>query len=88
MSGPTLFQPLLESTARTVMGYGCSQQTQKYGVLLIITDGMINDINATIGALIAASSTPLSVVVVGVGSADFTGKRSYAYVHICTHGNA
>ena len=55
--------------------YHCchSQEHQKYTVLLIITDGMINDMEATKAAIVAASAQPMSIIIVGVGSADFSG---------------
>jgi hypothetical protein len=40
-------------------------------VLLIICDGMINDMQASIDAIVQASRLPLSIVIVGVGNADF-----------------
>mmetsp|Transcript_17602 Transcript_17602/g.19108 ORF Transcript_17602/g.19108 Transcript_17602/m.19108 type:complete len:339 (-) Transcript_17602:246-1262(-) len=70
-SGPTLFGPLLNTVAATVEGKGCTQESQKFTVLLILTDGVINDMEATMRTLIRASGLPLSVVIVGVGSADF-----------------
>jgi len=39
--------------------------------LLILTDGSVSDMNATKRALIAASNAPLSIIVVGIGEADF-----------------
>ena len=44
---------------------------QKYFVLLIITDGDITDMNETTEAIVDASTLPLSIVIVGVGSHDF-----------------
>ena len=35
---------------------------------------MINDLEATKAAIIAASSLPMSIIIVGVGSADFSGQ--------------
>jgi hypothetical protein len=49
-----------------------AQGNQKYFVLLIITDGVINDVESTIASLVAAADLPLSVLIVGVGNADFT----------------
>jgi hypothetical protein len=40
-------------------------------VLLILTDGVINDMNETIHAIVDASTLPLSIIIVGVGNADF-----------------
>jgi hypothetical protein len=40
-------------------------------VLLIITDGIISDMEDTKRSIIAASSLPLSIIIVGVGQEDF-----------------
>lgn len=58
------------------------QQRNKYLILLIITDGAIHDMEETIRLLVNASGLPLSVLIVGVGNADFSnmevgdGRRS------------
>lgn len=44
---------------------------QQYYVLLIITDGVITDIDQTCSAIVAASRLPMSIIIVGVGGADF-----------------
>ena len=44
----------------------------KYNILLILTDGKIDDINETIDELVESSFLPLSVVIIGVGYADFS----------------
>ena len=46
----------------------------EYYVLLMITDGVITDMEATKHAIVCASSTPLSIIIVGVGNDDFEGK--------------
>jgi len=46
-------------------------QELKYYILLILTDGEITDMNETIRAIKRAADTPLSIVIVGLGSADF-----------------
>ena len=52
-------------------------QTLSYQVLLIITDGAIADKRQTIDAIVAASSLPLSILIVGVGAgADFATMRT------------
>ena len=48
-----------------------SQANQKYFILLIITDGIINDMQKTIDQIVRGSSLPMSIVIVGVGSDDF-----------------
>ena len=71
LSGPTLFGPLLQQAVAISQSYNCSQEMQKYAVLLILTDGAINDMSDTIQTIIDGAEGPLSVVIIGVGNADF-----------------
>lgn len=48
-----------------------TQFNQKYTILLILTDGVINDLEATIDEVVKASTLPLSIIIVGIGNADF-----------------
>jgi len=50
----------------------CSQQNQQYNILLIITDGIISDLQKTIDQIVYGSELPLSIIIVGVGEADFS----------------
>jgi hypothetical protein len=45
-------------------------------MLLLLTDGEIDDMDDTMAAISAASSAPLSIVVCGIGSCDFAKARS------------
>uniref|UniRef100_A0A1D5R0P5 Copine-3 n=2 Tax=Macaca TaxID=9539 RepID=A0A1D5R0P5_MACMU len=45
---------------------------QQYFVLLIITDGVITDLDETRQAIVNASRLPMSIIIVGVGGADFS----------------
>jgi hypothetical protein len=36
---------------------------------------MINDTESTVASLVAASRTPLSVIIIGIGNADFNGMQ-------------
>lgn len=45
---------------------------QNYFVLLIITDGVITDMDHTRAAIVEASRLPMSIIIVGVGGADFS----------------
>ena len=38
----------------------------------MLTDGIITDTDNTRAAIVNASSLPLSIIIVGIGSADFT----------------
>ena len=49
-----------------------NQLNQKYFILLLITDGVINDLQKTIDEIVRGSSLPLSIIIVGVGQEDFT----------------
>eukprot|EP01038_Epipyxis_sp_PR26KG_P008215 gene8215-11116_t len=75
-SGPTLFTPLLTTTMNLVKGEGCSQSRQKYSILLIMTDGVINDLENTINTIIEASNAPMSVIIIGVGDEDFSSMNA------------
>jgi len=53
-------------------GLEVSQHNQNYMICLIITDGIINDMQKTIDEIVRGSSLPLSIIIVGVGYADFS----------------
>ena len=73
LHGPTNFAPLIKQASTIAAQYhAMAQDVSTYLLLLIITDGEITDMNATIDAIIEASSLPLSIVIVGVGNADFS----------------
>jgi hypothetical protein len=48
-----------------------TQANQKHFILLIITDGIINDMQKTIDQIVRGSTLPLSIIIVGVGNDDF-----------------
>lgn len=68
--GPTNFSPVINHVANFARAY--QHDPTNYFVLLIITDGIITDLDATKKAVIEASTLPLSIIIVGVGSEDFT----------------
>lgn len=76
LSGPTLFAPLINNACDIAAASKCTQENQKYNILLIITDGVINDMDATKAAIVRASGQPLSIIIIGVGNADFSGMRA------------
>jgi len=43
-----------------------------YHILLILTDGEIHDMNQTKDLIVECSKYPLSIIIVGIGNADFT----------------
>ena len=66
-SGPTEFAPLI----KTVISRIDSSDLFEYHILMILTDGVIDDLQSTIDALVEASELPLSVIIVGIGKEDF-----------------
>nr|XP_009759291.1 PREDICTED: protein BONZAI 3-like isoform X2 [Nicotiana sylvestris] len=71
LSGPTLFGHVVNKAAE-IAAESLKYNQRKYFVLLIITDGVLTDMQETKDALVRASDLPLSILIVGVGSADFT----------------
>ncbi|XP_028765247.1 protein BONZAI 1 isoform X2 [Neltuma alba] len=70
LAGPTLFGPIINNAA-LMASESVANGKRKYFVLLIITDGVVTDLQETKDALIKASDLPLSILIVGVGGADF-----------------
>ncbi|XKL62190.1 hypothetical protein PGB90_002023 [Kerria lacca] len=66
--GPTNFSPVINHVAKFAEAYKDGSQ---YFILLIITDGIITDMQQTKKAIVNASLLPLSIIIVGVGNADF-----------------
>jgi hypothetical protein len=78
MSEPTVFTDVIEAAAAQATrsfqdadGNGL----QPYTILLILTDGAVSDVRATAVSLNQASDAPLSVVIVGIGDADFSSMQ-------------
>ncbi|KAL3818774.1 hypothetical protein ACJIZ3_004679 [Penstemon smallii] len=70
LAGPTLFGQVI-NTAADIARYCVTSHHAKYFVLLIITDGVVSNLQETMDALVEASDLPLSILIVGVGSANF-----------------
>jgi len=47
----------------------------KYNILVFITNGSINDMEETIKEIRDASRYPMSIIIVGVGNADFSAMK-------------
>jgi hypothetical protein len=75
MSGPTVFAEVIRcaaAQARKKQDAHSSVGKQSYTILLILTNGAVADIEQTKQAIRQASTAPLSIVIVGVGNADFS----------------
>ena len=67
--GPTLFGPIIKTINQMIKN---EKNINKYHILMILTDGKIDDIDNTIDELVASSFLPLSVIIIGIGNADFS----------------
>ncbi|XP_060079148.1 copine-8-like [Ylistrum balloti] len=66
--GPTNFAPCVNHVAKFAMA---KRTGDDYFILLIITDGIITDMPQTCEAIVNAASLPMSIIIIGVGDADF-----------------
>lgn len=76
MSYPTKFTEVVStaaSYAKHEQEVAHDEGKLSYTILLILTAGNVEDVKETKQHLIDASKEPLSVVIVGIGEADFTG---------------
>ena len=72
LSGPTYFHFIIDKVISIVKEDVINGNKKKYSILMILTDGIIDDIDETIDSLVEASFLPISVIIVGIGNADFT----------------
>ena len=70
-SGPTYFAPLIK-TGIEMTRQRYSADPYNYTVLLILTDGLINDLQETMDQIVEASFWPMSIIIIGVGDANFS----------------
>ena len=70
--GPTHFHKVLEKLNEKALKQIRNNNYNRYHVLMILTDGIIEDTDETINALVAASFLPISVIIIGIGNADFS----------------
>jgi vacuolar-type H+-ATPase subunit F/Vma7 len=68
-SGPTRFAEIIRDASRKAVD--SFRESRAYTIMLIVTDGCINDMQDTIDAIVAAGRLPLSIIIVGVGNEDF-----------------
>ena len=73
LAAPTYFTPVIDKVISEIK-YDLEnrQEENHYYVLLILTDGCINDMSQTCDKIVEASYLPLSIIIVGIGNADFS----------------
>ncbi|CAG2233667.1 Nicotinic receptor-associated protein 1,Protein BONZAI 1,Protein BONZAI 2,Copine-5,Copine-8,Copine-1,Copine-2,Copine-A,Copine-4,Copine-9,Copine-7,Copine-6,Protein BONZAI 3,Copine-3 [Mytilus edulis] len=72
--GPTNVSPIIYHVARFAEAAQKEEATKgahAYFALLLLTDGVITDMDATRQAIVYCSGLPMSLIIVGVGNADF-----------------
>jgi hypothetical protein len=69
--GPTYFHEIINRVVSIVKEDVQAENKMNYNILMILTDGIIDDMDDTIDALVEASFYPISVIIVGIGDADF-----------------
>jgi len=70
--GPTNFAPIINQVAGIASDSHQQQGNPHYYVLLMLTDGAITDMNDTVQAIVRSTHLPLSIVIMGIGEADFS----------------
>ena len=71
LDGPTFFAPVINRVFQFVEECEGNPEAKLYHVLLILTDGGIHDMRETINQIVKCSTKPLSIIIVGIGDAEF-----------------
>eukprot|EP00585_Thalassiosira_rotula_P011872 CAMPEP_0196159234 /NCGR_PEP_ID=MMETSP0910-20130528/46210_1 /TAXON_ID=49265 /ORGANISM="Thalassiosira rotula, Strain GSO102" /LENGTH=1212 /DNA_ID=CAMNT_0041424151 /DNA_START=160 /DNA_END=3799 /DNA_ORIENTATION=+ len=74
MSGPTVFAEVIPFAAAQAKSR-LQTHPLSYTILLLLTDGAVTDVQATKQALASIADAPLSIVIVGIGNADFSAMQ-------------
>ena len=70
--GPTYFAPVIKKVMNDINDeLENNKEDNHYHILLILTDGMINDYIETVNCIVEGSKLPLSIVIVGIGTKNF-----------------
>ena len=68
-AGPTYFSPIIRRVINNVKE---KNNVLEYNLLMILTDGNIDDMQNAIDSIVEASFEPLSIIIVGIGNTDFS----------------
>lgn len=71
LSGPTLLSQVI-GTSMAMSTEPYTADSQNYTVLLILTDGVINDKQQSTDTIVHCTDYPMSIIICGVGNADFS----------------
>ena len=71
LSSPTYFKNVLRKGMDTA-AKAKEDKSLVYTILLVLTDGLIHDMQPTIDCLVECADLPMSVIIIGVGDEDFS----------------
>jgi hypothetical protein len=70
-SGPTNFAEFIGRCRTLADTPPVTQKKQHYNIVLVLTDGEVTDMKETQAEIEKASQSPLSIIIIGIGDADF-----------------
>ncbi len=84
LSSPTDITEVIQTAAaraESSLDAALEKGRQSYTVLLVLTDGAVSDVSATAACIEQVQDLPLSIVIVGVGNADFSAMNFLDDLH-------
>lgn len=78
LSGPTVMTEVIKTAAarsKNLQQAAISAGKQTYGILLVLSDGAVTDVRQTANVIGQSEDAPFSIVIVGVGNADFSAMK-------------
>jgi len=76
MSGPTVFTEVISlAAAQAKSRQAANPLGLSYTILLLLTDGAVSDVEATKQTLASLADAPISIVIIGIGNADFSAMQ-------------
>jgi len=73
--GPTCASPIIRHVSSFARRASVEPSAATYYVLMLLTDGALTDMDETKQAIVEASTLPISIIIIGVGNADFSSMR-------------
>ena len=65
--GPTFFSPIINKLMNNIKSIIENKSINYYEILMILTDGIINDMKETLKLIVDCSLLPLSIIIIGIG---------------------
>ena len=69
--GPTHFAPIMKKVMDNIQFIIENKSINYYEILMILTDGIINDMKETLKLIVDCSLLPLSIIIIGIGNSHF-----------------